>query len=291
MNKAANMFRKALTLIALLFTCVCHAATVSAIFPEGVTLDAADSGMQYDKEKSVNTFKECFTGQASLTGVMQAYWLPVWNDETEKNDKYLQFRFAPDANNLSSLPKLYEDGKLITPVVIDLGPAAETDEGMGAIAFFTNETVFEQIRKDFQTIPDNFFRYREGHIEQTGTVLIDRYLSDKACDRRAFFAQLLAFAPQKSTFAPATLAKRFDAEAGCGGRPPYEETFSVMAPDNAGIALKAGPDEESETLRMLDANEQIVKVDTVNDLWLKVSLFSQPDVQGYLLKSQLSINN
>jgi len=281
------MFRKILLLLATLCYCGSAAAIVSAVSPETVTLDTAGTGMRYDAEKSAGSLNERFSGQASLRGVMQAYWLPVWNEETEENDKYLRFRFAPDVDNLSSLPKLHEGGKLIQPVYINLQPPVETAKGKEAIAFFTNDAMFEQVKKDFEIIPDNFFRYREGHIEQPGTLLIDHYLSENICDRRSFFAQLLAFAPQKNTFSAATLAERFAAEAGCGRALPYEEGFSVDAPEDIEVALKAAPDEKSETLRLLLAGEAVIKIETVNDLWLKVSLYDQPDVKGYLLRSQL----
>jgi len=243
--------------------------------------------MQYDREKSVDTFKERFTGQASLTGIMQAYWLPVWNEEAKENDKYLQFRFSPDKDNLLSLPGLYENGKLVQPIHIGLQPPVEIGEGRSAVVFFTNDEMFEQVKKDFQNIPDNFFRYREGHIEQPGTLLIDRYLSDKACDRRSFFAQLLAFAPQKNTLPAATLAERFEAETGCGRAAPYEEGFSVDAPEGVEVSLKVAPDENSETLRLLMAGESVTKIETVNDSWLRVRLYNQPAVKGYMLRFRL----
>jgi len=279
----------------LLLVCLCHcggvAAAVSAVSPETVTLDTAGTGMRYDAEKSAGGLNERFSGQASLRGVMQAYWLPVWNEETEENDKYLLFRFAPDADSLSPLPKLYESGTLAEPALIELQPPAKTDAGMGAISFFTNEKMFEQVKKDFQSIPDNFFRYREGHIEQNGTLLIDHYASEKACGQRAFFAQLLSFVPQKNTLAAGELAKRFETEAGCGSGAPYDEIFIVNAPEDTEVALKAAPDEGSETVRMLAADEPIVKVETFNERWVKVSLYGQRDVRGYLLKSQLSVEN
>ncbi|WP_341645976.1 hypothetical protein [Thauera sp. SDU_THAU2] len=228
-------------------------------------------GLAPDAERASQTQRLEYAGKITLSGVLQAYWVPSWPDgSTEQRTLFM--RFFPDARSLPVLPRIEEaGGPPSQPASIQLYHGTPLADGTFATEF-PLETAIPLLDRLFPHIPPNFFRYKEGDAVAAVTLRMEHLSALIECDKRLFFGDFAAMEPSSTRRDPAQLHKDISsaaAAADCGDVLPYLEYYQVSS--EAGRAeLKAQPDEHAPGITVLDTGQPVLKLQTINDKWVQV---------------------
>lgn len=183
-------------------------------------------------------------GDAVKNGTLQAYWLPIWHDNL--NEPKLLLRFASDEKN--SATKIINLNEIKAPQ--------------------------DFISKHFSHIPEGFFRYKEGYIEQYGSLRFSQLHSITECDSNIYQATLLSFTAQHIT-------KPF-INTGCDNHPWL---ITMQLKDDIHQAkIHSQPVTGSKTVSVISAQTPLVKIKTINQDWFYVANYdeNQPALTGKL---------
>lgn len=261
-------------LVALLALGLFHAIALAApaSLPDTLILPRA-STLQHDSLRSTQTGRIELTGQAELTGLVQAYWVRAWPDgETEQRTLYL--RFFPDAHSLARLPTIRaEGGADSAPRVIQLYRGAPPADAVFETAFAL-EAAIPLLDAAFETVPAEFFRYREGYALAPARLSLLGLTSLIECDRRMFFGGFTSIAGTDTapTAEQQAQVHALEAQAGCAAHAPYLEYYQVRAP---APGLHPAPDPVSQPLILLEPGSQVLKLRTVDEDWVEVELANE----------------
>lgn len=177
-------------------------------------------------------------------GTLQAYWLPEWHNNI--NFPNLQLRFIVDNENGS-----YETINLETSKI--------------SHAF---------IIKNFMKVSDEFFEYKEGHVDQYGMLELDNLKVTTECDNNVYRATFINFTAQQINKALV--------DKGCDSYP-----WLITLRLKQGIQeseLFTQPESGSQSAATVSAQTPLVKIKTINKEWIYVANYdeSQPDLTGSL---------
>lgn len=173
-------------------------------------------------------------------GILQAYWLPVWSDDGQRNTPALKYRFfvTTDGDNVAKVINLNKQ---------DAEP--------------------EQLQRYFSFIPSAFFSWKEGHIERTGVITVDKLTASTECDHRYFSANMVRFSPAGKT---AVNTSQLEKNAGCEAF-PWMMTYTLKA----GLThkyFKQQPDAGAKDLQPVPPGTPLVKIKTINSHWIQVAV-------------------
>jgi hypothetical protein len=178
-------------------------------------------------------------------GVLQAYWLPNWNADI--NSPELKLRFFVFS----------KDGKQQEVVNIENSPLDEN--------FIKNE---------FATSSGDFFKFKEGHIEQAGKVKLTNFSHHTECDAKTFQAKLIKFKAAKENF-------EIDESNGACERSPYLITYQLKDGVSK-VEVFNNPNNSAEQVGVIDNQHTLVKVRSVNSEWFYMAKYdeSKKDLMG-----------
>jgi len=264
----------------------------------------AASGILHDATRSAQTGRIEFSGDARLSGVLQAYWVPSWPDgKTEQRTLFL--RFFPDRRSLGALPSIADDGRPpASPTIIQLYRGTPT-AGDVFDTEFPLEAAIPILDRFFPSVPPEFFRYREGYALTHVRLRVQHLSSLIECDRRFFFSDFSSIGRTVAdipAFRQQETVRQAEQEAGCAGRAPYYEYYQLKpgAPDRS-VVLRQTPDADSDAVMQLDAGSQVLKLRTVNDEWVEVEVLrsalpaavksAEQSSRGYVRRGELQVIN
>ncbi|WP_316562104.1 hypothetical protein [Mixta calida] len=198
-------------------------------------------------------------------GTLQAYWKAEWNDEATINTPQLGFRYFP---NESALEKVK---------VIDIFMDG-SDE---------NKIIF--IKSNFNNIPDNFLQYKEWYVNQKGDLTVKEIRHYVECNADHYAADFVSFTPAAKSDATT------DDDTGCayGGSFPYLTSY-ILKEHTAIGQLKDEPRENANVEYTFSRNDSVVKIRTVNQEWMYVSVYDPSaqdrlsDKRGYIRFSDVA---
>lgn len=178
-------------------------------------------------------------------GVLQAYWLPQWNDGV--NTPRFELRFFPFS----------DDGKQNKVINLD---SSEIKEPF--------------VKKIFEPHSTEFFKTKEGHIEQSGVIKLKDINNTHECDSSVWQAKMVSFEKNNDIF------KIDERNEECGAY-PYLISYQLKdGIDN--VALKDKPDADGKVISRVDNQHSLIKVRSVNSQWLYVAEYdaSKLDLLG-----------
>ncbi|WP_143468284.1 hypothetical protein [Kosakonia pseudosacchari] len=202
-------------------------------------------------------------GIASQTfhqGVLQAYWLPVFNDDGIKKTAQLKYRYFV-INNAGKVEKTIN-------VNINNGE--------------------RQLEKYFPRLPSTFKQFSEGHTEQSGQITIDTLKKQTECDRPLFSANAMSFSPIST---PSPSVDTLERAAGCESW-PWAETF-ILKEGVKDLHLKSQPDDGAKNLQVIKSAQPLIKMKTVNEKWIRVAILDEKNggpvqkTEGYIRLNEL----
>ncbi|AUX73789.1 hypothetical protein [Erwinia pyrifoliae] len=216
--------------------------------------------------------------EKNIEGILQAYWFPAVNDDGSEGKSELMLRFLDGSSQTS-------------PKVIDLFKT-KNREGLPENSNFTDARTIALIKKEFIAIPDNFFRFKEGHIEQAGSLTLSSELENVECDNKNYYAHFISF---KATASGQHNAEDIARRSGCGGY-PWLQRFSKNL-NKETVTFKSQPDAKSKVVYTVTTDDTVVKIKSINAEWIYAAIYdeSKPEmsgnIRGYILKSDLSLLN
>lgn len=190
-------------------------------------------------------------GEKNMTGVLQAYWLPQWTADGQAQTPHIMMRFFGTDSFAGKTLCLYE-----------------SKNKQDIKDYFNQDQAEKFIRREFKSTPVGFFKYKEGHVEQAGKVVYSDRTVLKECDSEKSYVKLHSFTA--SSLKNYDIAK-LESQSGCGSE-PYTVLFTVKEGDG-NIFLKAEPSDTSKNIGSQPVEQPLVKIKTVNDEWLFVSLY------------------
>lgn len=194
------------------------------------------------------TFFPAFASQTFQEGVLQAYWLPVWNKNATQNTPQLTYRYF-----------ILQNGTHVESVV-----NLELDK---------NENTFSLINKYFTNIPEEFFKFKEGHIERAGSISVENIEKHKECDHDYYNAKMVNFTPKEDYRFD---INRLEKESGCEAY-PYVVTYTLK-PESEGQHFKQAPNMTSKDMQPIPSDWPLIKIKTINDRWIKVAIYNKDSV-------------
>lgn len=193
----------------------------------------------------------------AMPGFLQAYWMPVWEDNN--NDPALMFRFF-EVNDTNKVVK-----------VINLSGSS------------LNEKL---VNEKFYNIPKEFFKFHEGYVNQYGKLDYGSISVYEECDNKIFNAKLIAFTPFRN---PPDINPD---EKGCDSY-PYLLTYQLKDGVNK-IYLKSKPIADASNLVEILSGNSLVKIKTLDNGWYYVANYdeSKPGAigvsKGYVKADELA---
>jgi len=177
-------------------------------------------------------------------GTLQAYWLPEWHGNV--NFPTLQLRFVTD----------------------------DKDNAHKIININMSDVPREFIARHFTQLSDDFFKYKEGHIEQYGMLKINNLKVTTECDNNVYQAELVGFTAQP--------IKKVWAEKGCDSYP-----WLITMRLKQGVKeseLLSRPEQGSQSVAMVYSQTPLIKIKSINKEWFYMATYdeSQPDLMGSL---------
>lgn len=200
-------------------------------------------------------------------GVLQAYWLPMWNDNGTQNTPRLKYRYFV-LNHNSDVEKV---------INIDI----------------SNEKRFLLHAKDFfRDVPKNFTDFREGHLEQAGSLTVEKLTLAKECDHYYSAAKLIKF---NSVNQPLYDIDKIEKSAGCEAY-PYIITYAIK-PDIKNLYFRQSPSVTAKNTSPIPDGVPLVKMRTINKNWIQAAVYDESKAgligtsEGYIeLKNLQPIN-
>lgn len=224
-----------------------------------------------------------FTGRARVKGVLQIYWHNDFAPPEGAPNRVLGARFIPGKAQAQALVEFPDDVYDRTPSILILHLGREADTG------FTTGLEVSRLAADLvekvEEVPENFFRYREGHIEQPGVLTFQGLSSLIECDAPYTFVEFESFAPLAMTDETRVFTEHVLAEpqrGGCGSEKPWEESFML----GDGQAIYAEPSEESDILET-PSTVVVIKIRTFDDRWIEVYAYGDTAVRGFVRSEAL----
>lgn len=189
-------------------------------------------------------------------GVLQAYWLPQWNNGL--NTPKFELRFFPFSDN-------GKQGKVIN---IDSST--------------TNETF---VKDNFESYSDDFFKFKEGHIEQSGVIRLKKINKTQECDSTVWQAKMVSFVRNNKNL------KVEEQSIECGS---YPYLISYQLKDGVDIVtLRDKPENDGKVIYRIDNQHSLIKIRNVNSKWLYVAEYDASkenligEHQGYIEYSNI----
>lgn len=200
-------------------------------------------------------------------GVLQAYWELEWNKDFTKSTPKLHLRYL-----------VSEKSKSVKVIMLDM----------------KQSDIKHVINLYFKKIPASFYKYSEGHIENSGHIIINNIVETGDCDGTFSSAQLQSYTPLASiTLKDIDTIQRAIL---CDISHPYTTTYEPRE-DLKDIYLRKSPSLESEIVAQVHATNALVKIKTVDDKWILVGVYdyNSPDFigipKGYVEIKNLNLNN
>jgi hypothetical protein len=213
--------------------------------------------------------------EGAAQGILQAYWAPSWNDDGSKDTPKLVLRFfAQNSAHHTDFIAIFYNKKDSDNNILD-------DD-------FENEQIISMIKRSFSHIPDNFFRFKEGHIEQYGSATYTEAFSNTECQDREHFAHFINFIKGGDQ---SININELENSAGCNPA-PYMEAYTLKHKD-AGVHFKSAPNKNSADGALIPLEESLIKIQTIDSDWVYVAVFDdnspelQGKVRGYVLQQDL----
>ncbi|ELY2856430.1 hypothetical protein SMC92_003529 [Cronobacter dublinensis] len=185
-------------------------------------------------------------------GILQAYWLPVWNEDGTQSTPHLKYRYIASVN-----------GSDVDKVI--------------AINNHNSDLNVSNLSRYFDNVPQNFLTFKEGHVERSGAISITDMKSATECDHRYAQAKLVAFTPSKDN--------KFDIDkleknAGCESY-PYAVTFTLKE-QAKGVHFKSSPEESAKDADTIPVDSPLIKIKTINAHWIEAAVYdeSKPGLIG-----------
>lgn len=189
-------------------------------------------------------------------GVLQAYWLPQWNNGL--NTPKFELRFFPFSDN-------GKQGKVIN---IDSST--------------TNETF---VKDNFESYSDDFFKFKEGHIEQSGVIRLKKINKTQECDSTVWQAKMVSFVRNNKNL------KVEEQSIECGS---YPYLISYQLKDGVDtVTLRDKPENDGKVIYRIDNQHSLIKIRNVNSKWLYVAEYDASkenligEHQGYIEYSNI----
>lgn len=179
---------------------------------------------------------------SQLNGVLQAYWLPVWDQNGLEYTSQLKYRYFVSDNG--------EKAERIINLYADKNTSAEA-----------------QLNHYFSSVPPAFLTWKEGHIEQAGALSVDNLMTSTECDHRYFSARMVHFNPADK---PSVDIHILEKNAGCDAF-PWIMTYTLKA----GLEnkyFKQQPDAGAKDLQPVPPGSPLVKIKTINSHWIQVAV-------------------
>lgn len=215
------------------------------------------------------------SAQKNITGVLQAYWFPQWNDEGKAKPPLIMMRFFET------------DGKdNHTYFLYDMKEKGEVKD------YFNVKQMEKFIKSNFKNTPEEFFKFKEGHTEQPGRLIFSDEMVISECDSKKIYAKFNDFKPDS---AGRYDVKELELKSGCDPE-PYMVMFTIKD-GIKNIYLKSKPDEKSANVSDEPVSQPLVKIKTIDNEWVYVSLYdasqsdSQSKMKGYLNIKDLDVVN
>ncbi|NIF20223.1 SH3 domain-containing protein [Candidatus Pantoea multigeneris] len=179
-----------------------------------------------------------FAGE-TMTGVLQAYWLPDW---TENNVNHPEL--------LLRLLKVDEKGNL------------------ESIVYLKNSNLTESfVREHFHSIPVEFYKYHEGYVNQYGKLKFTHLIQSGECGGRIANANYVGFMPSADNVEIIPSAEQCDLH-------PYKLIYRLKD-EIKNLSLKQEPNASSKIIGNFTPEDTITKIKTINDQWLYVSDYDE----------------
>jgi hypothetical protein len=175
-------------------------------------------------------------------GILQAYWLPIWSDDGQRNTPELKYRYfvTTDGDTVEKVINLNVDKK---------------------------DAESEPLTRYFSHIPSEFLTWKEGHIERAGAITVDKLTGSTECDHRYFTGELTHFKPADKN---AIDTDKLEKNAGCEAF-PWMMTYTLKS----GIEnkyFKQQPDAGAKDLQPATPGTPLVKIKTINPNWIEVAV-------------------
>lgn len=193
--------------------------------------------------------------QTLKNGVLQAYWLPVWNNEGTKSTAELKYRYFV------------------------LNTSGKIDKVIN-VTFADNDAI---INRAFSHLPPSFLKYSEGHAEQAGQLIIEGLKVQPECDRSLYSAKGVTFTPIAGQL---SVAKNLELSAGCEAY-PWAVTYTLKA-GLEGQHFKQQPEATAKDLQPVPPEQPLIKIETIDSNWIRAAVVDQSkndligELQGYL---------
>ncbi len=241
----------------LFFLLVTGSPAFAKLLPSSNVILPKHSQIKFLGKNSENGTYE-FKGRVTLKGSLVAGWVI----DGEGDD--FELRFIPKKNQLALLPSLKKDVYRDFGRVIILTNGAKKPEQL--------------VKKYFNNIPNNFFKYSEGVLEQEAEVTLDEYRTFVECDRRHFYAKLIAI---EKTVGNARLMGQEEGEA-----QGFAVDFYMVNSKDGYANLRRTADKNGKILARIPNDVMFEKIKTEGD-WFYVQQTDKPELKGYVHKSQV----
>lgn len=189
-------------------------------------------------------------------GVLQAYWLPQWNNGL--NTPKFELRFFPFSDN----------GK------------------QGKVINIENSATKEDFFKDnFESYSGDFFKVKEGHIEQSGVIRLKQINKIQECDSTVWQAKMVSFERNNKNL-------KVKEQSGECGSYPYLISYQLKDGVDT-ITLRDKPETEGKVIYRIDNQHSLIKLRNVNSKWLYVAEYDASkenligEHQGYIEYSNI----
>jgi hypothetical protein len=241
--------------------------------------------MGFDRSRSEQTRRLEMSGDITISGILQAYWL-VNHQPSGAPTRTLHLRFFPDQPSLQRLPALLSGkGPATHPRIINLYPQPPLADQAFATAF-PLEAVIPLLDSTFPSVPREFFRYHEGQASAQARLRLTRLTALTECDARHFYGDLQAIHPSTPpAAAPAAQLQQLEAAGPCAAQAPYAEYLLLAPTTTTHQQLKVAPATIAATLATLPAGTILLKLKTVDSTWLQVQPLSASDMASGRPKS------
>ncbi|NIF20222.1 hypothetical protein [Candidatus Pantoea multigeneris] len=176
-----------------------------------------------------------------INGVLQAYWLPIW-DEQNVNHPILSLRFLRQ-----------EKGH----------------DKIGAIDLEQATLNKEFVEKNFQKVPSEFFKYREGYVNQSGVLAYRNIQVFTECDSKITKADFVSFTAGKNEKLKGDIAQ-------CGSW-PYLLSYSLKS-QYKNRYLKSAPDGNAPDSYLI--SDSLTKIKSLEHGWFYVANYDESKANG-----------
>lgn len=210
---------------------------------------------------STSTAKEVLVG-----GTLEAYWADDWNDEATVNTPHLGFRYL-------------------------------TSDKTKFIVLNIKENKIDFIKRNFKSIPSNFFKRKEWYITQQGDLTVTKIKEGMLCNNYTYDANVIAFNPD--IFAPQVDTALFEetAHGGCNGDGEYPYiTIFVKKNRDINTEFKSAPLDSAPTIAKGHYNF-IIKIEKIDKEWMFAAVYDEKSptlmspIRGYVRTINFKVMN